>query len=233
MLKQDNKDYIYVIWKEPVSRRQFIIGELVKNGKYEFFYGHEVINAIEKGFDLLIEFDDLEKVYYCDELFPTFASRLPDKRRRGIEKILNKYGLNEFDKYELLKRSGAKLPTDNIEFIDPMPQEIENEMTRYFYIAGPRHYIGCNEGNNCEDSIDVKSTDKLYLELEPSNKYDKFAIQVINSNKEILGYIPRYYSENLSNFIKNGYKYDLMASLVNKNKNCNECIKVKLKVKKD
>jgi len=69
--------------------------------------------------------------------------------------------------------------------------------------------------------------------LEPSNKYDKFAIQVINSNKEILGYIPRYYSENLSNFIKNGYKYDLMASLVNKNKNCNECIKVKLKVKKD
>jgi len=162
MLKQDNKDYIYVIWKEPVSRRQFIIGELVKNGKYEFFYGHEVINAIEKGFDLLIEFDDLEKVYYCDELFPTFASRLPDKRRRG-----------------------------------------------------------------------VKSTDKLYLELEPSNKYDKFAIQVINSNKEILGYIPRYYSENLSNFIKNGYKYDLMASLVNKNKNCNECIKVKLKIKKD
>ena len=43
-------------------------------------------------------------------LFPVFASCLPDRKRKDIDKILQKYGLKEFDEYELLKKSGARLP---------------------------------------------------------------------------------------------------------------------------
>ena len=33
---------------------------------------------------------------------------------------MEKYKLEEYDSYELLKRSGAKLPIDNLQFIDPI-----------------------------------------------------------------------------------------------------------------
>jgi len=121
--RKDNRDYIYLIWKEPNTRRNYIVGQLSRNGQYEFSYGHEINKAIENGFKPLISFEDVDKLYKSDTLFPTFTSRLPDKKRRGIEKILSKYNLKEYDAYKLLKRSGARLPIDNLEFIDPMEWE--------------------------------------------------------------------------------------------------------------
>lgn len=123
MSRKDGKDYIYLIWKEPTSRRNYIVGQLSKNSQYEFSYGHEINEAIDKGFELLIPFEDVNKVYKSDTLFPTFSSRLPDSKRRGIERILAKYNLKEFDEYRLLKRSGARLPIDSLEFIDPILEE--------------------------------------------------------------------------------------------------------------
>ena len=120
---RNGRDYVYLVWKEIDTRRQYIVGQLSKNGKFEFNYGFEVKEAISKGFKLLIAFDDIDKVYENDILFPVFSSRLPDRKRRGIEKILEKYGLDEYDDYKLLKRSGARLPIDNLEFIDPTLSE--------------------------------------------------------------------------------------------------------------
>lgn len=59
-------------------------------------------------------------MYKCEELFPVFSSRLPDRKRKDIKKILEKYGLKEYDSYQLLKRSGARLPIDNLQFVDPI-----------------------------------------------------------------------------------------------------------------
>lgn len=132
--RKNNRDYIYLIWKDPSTRRNYTVGELSKNGQYEFSYGHEIREAIEKGFEPLISFQDINKVYKSDTLFPTFTSRLPDRKRRGLEKILLKYGLEEYDTYKLLKRSGARLPIDNLEFIDPILED--GDVKRIFYIAG-------------------------------------------------------------------------------------------------
>jgi hypothetical protein len=114
---KNGRDYIYLVWKEPKSRRQYIIGQLSKNGQFEFNYGFGIKEAIEKGFSLLISFDNIDNVYKNDMLFPVFSSRLPDKKRNDINKILFKYGMEEYDDYKSLKRSGAKLPIDNLEFI--------------------------------------------------------------------------------------------------------------------
>lgn len=227
MSKKNEKDYIYLIWKDPKSRRRYIIGELSKNGYYEFSYGHEIKEAIEAGFELLISFDKLDEVYKSDRLFPTFASRLPDRKRKGIEKILSKYGLQEFDEYKLLKRSGARLPIDNLEFIDPILDE--KEFKRIFYIAGTRHYLGC-EGSDCEKIIDLQKDDELVLELDSNNKYDSNAVKVLDKRNNILGYIPRYYSESMTNRLKKGVKYTCKVYEINKNANCDECIKVELEV---
>jgi len=124
------RDYIYLVWKDIKTRRQYIVGQLSKNGQFEFSYGFEVKEAIENGFKLLISFEQIDKVYKSDILFPVFSSRLPDMKRKGIEKILSKYGLDNYDDYKLLKRSGAKLPIDNLEFIDPILDENEGDVKR-------------------------------------------------------------------------------------------------------
>jgi HipA-like protein len=133
---KDSIDYIYLAWQEPSTGRYYIVGQLAqKNKGYEFSYGYEVEKALQRGFKLLIPFADLHKVYRSDTLFPTFSSRLPDKKRRGIEKILAKYGLKEYDAFNLLKRSGARLPIDNLWFIDPVLSRPKTKSVRRPYSA--------------------------------------------------------------------------------------------------
>jgi hypothetical protein len=129
---KDGRDYLLLIWKEPKTRRRYAIGELSKNGQFEFSYGYEVQQAIEAGFELLIAFPDIRKVYTNKNLFPVFASRLPDPKRKDIDAILKKYGLAEYNPYNLLKRSGARLPIDNLEFIDPIFDFESGKVVRQF-----------------------------------------------------------------------------------------------------
>ncbi|MCI9104056.1 MAG: DNA-binding protein, partial [Lachnospiraceae bacterium] len=63
MSVKDGKDYLYLIWKSEQTRKQYIIGQLTKNGQYEFQYSEEVQSAIADGFKPLLCFPDLNKVY--------------------------------------------------------------------------------------------------------------------------------------------------------------------------
>ena len=225
------RDYIYLVWKDIKTRRQYIVGQLSKNGQYEFNYGFEVEEAIKQGFKLLISFEEINKIYRSHILFPAFSSRLPDSKRKGIEKILSKYGLDEYDAYKLLKRSGAKLPIDNLEFIDPILDESEETIRRIFYLAGPRHHIGC-EGTECAKAENLEVEDKLQLVLEPENKFDSNAIKVLNADTVHIGYVPRFYSESITNLINKGYSYNCNIYEVQKDNNCNECVKIQLEMKK-
>lgn len=229
MSRKDGRDYLYLIWKEPISRRNYIVGQLSKNSQYEFSYGHEVELAIKEGFELLIPFDEIDKVYKSDTMFPTFSSRLPDSKRRGIERILAKYDLKEFDEYKLLKRSGARLPIDSLEFIDPILKEHNGEIKRIFHISGVRHYIGC-DGDNCERSLHLNAGERLSLELESTNEFDRNAVKIIYQNNDHIGYLPRYYSESVTEYLKEGAKYECRVVEVNKDRNCHECIKIKLEL---
>lgn len=229
MSVKDGKDYLYLIWKSEQTRNQYIIGQLTKNSQYEFQYGEEVQSAITDGFKPLLCFPDLNKVYKDDKLFAIFKSRLPDKKRKNIQAILNKYGLNEYDDYMLLKRSGARLPIDNLEFIDPILNLDEN-VTRIFFVAGVRHYLDC-DGKDCAQAIKVTRGDEVFLRKEPDNRYDQNAIQLLDSSGKILGYIPRYYSKGVTELLNLEKKILCHIYHVDKNKNCNECIKVIMEIK--
>jgi len=130
---KDDRDYLLLIWKEPKTRRTYIVGELSKNGKFEFSYGYEVQEAIAAGFELLISFPEIDKVYQNDNLFSVFMSRLPDPKRKGIKAILEKYGLTDYNAYELLKRSGARLPIDNLEFINSIFDFESEKIIKQFF----------------------------------------------------------------------------------------------------
>ena len=225
---KDGKDYLYLIWKSPQTRRQYIVGQLSKNGQYEFQYTEEVQDAIEVGFTPLISFPNISEIYTSKELFSNFSSRLPDRKRKDMDKILKKYGLEEFDPYQLLKMSGAKLPIDNLQFIDPI-LEFNNAFEREFYMAGVRYYLGC-EGENCEQTVDVTRGDQAFLKKEPENKADSCAVKILNDKEELLGYIPRYYSRAFTRMIDEGRTINCYVTSVDKNKCCSECIMIKVMV---
>lgn len=226
---KDGKDYLYLIWKSEVTRRQYIVGQLSKNGQYEFHYCGEVHKAIEAGFTPLIPFPDIDTTYNNDELFSVFSSRLPDRKRKDIDNILKKYNMNAYDPYEFLKKSGARLPIDNLQFIDPI-LDLSSSFQRTFYIAGVRHYLKC-QGENCELATDVTRGDEAFLVKEPENIADSNAIKVMNDSKEHLGYIPRYYSEAFTRIIDEGREYSCYVANVDKNKCCDECIALNVTVK--
>lgn len=228
MSKKNGKDYLYLIWKHPDTRRQYMVGILSKNGVFEFEYGLELAEAQKEGFNGIEAFKDYSKKYESEKLFPVFASRLPDKKRRDISAILQRYNLEEYDEYMLLKNSGARLPIDTFEFIDPIFDD-EQPISRNFYIAGVRHYLPCS-GKECNSQINVNINDKLQLSLEPDNIKDKYAVAILNSKNEKIGYIPRYYSKQLTQMINERRKITCTVTECNKATSCRECIKVSLYV---
>lgn len=113
------KDLVFLVWRDEKTGNTYKVAELYKqNGKYYFKYILENVKEAEKnGFELLIAFPQINATYENPHLFAVFGARLPDKKRPEIKEILETYGMTEYDAFELLKRSGAKLPTDNYEFV--------------------------------------------------------------------------------------------------------------------
>jgi hypothetical protein len=221
---------LYLIWKDPKTRRNFTVGRLEKNHGYSFEYYAEADNAEKAGWKRLGAFPEKKKRYESDILFPVFSSRLPDRKRRDINTILEKYGLHEYDEFNLLKKSRAKLPIDTYELIDPIfPEDVTVE--KEFYIMGTRYYALC-DGHDCECFSDVGIDEQLILEYDPENKHDPNAIRIKNETGDLLGYVPRYYSEAVLYRLRAGVTYSCVVIEVNKQHMCEECIKVKLNMPK-
>lgn len=219
-------NYLLLIWKDPETRRNYTVGKLTRGDCFTFQYYGEAENAEEAGWKLLGAFPTYQE-YRSNTMFPVFSSRLPDKKRRDIQNILEKYGLMEYDEFELLRRSGARLPIDTYEFIDPIPPD-DTEVEREFYITGIRYHSAC-QGSDCGALPGVKVGDILLLEEEPENAYDPMAIRVLTQEQEVLGYVPRYYNKAILARLHDGMGYSCKITEVNANmRNCSECLKARL-----
>lgn len=223
-------NYLFLIWKDPRSRRNYTIGRLTRSDKYYFEYCGEYKEALKAGWYYLSAFPEV-KVYESASLFAAFLARLPDPKRKGIDEILRKYDLSEYDGYELLRKSTGRLPIDTYEFIDPIFPE-EETVQRNFYVVGIRHVSGC-EGNDCEKMPVVKLGDGLELIREPDNLSDKFAVRVLSSNGEMLGYVPRYYSESVATRLEKGMTYSCNVIEIHEDRDCENCLKVCLRIPKE
>lgn len=229
MSRANDRDYLYLVWKYYKTRQRYIVGELSKNGKYEFRYRiNDVNRAIENGFEPLIAFPNIREVYESYDIFPAFSSRLPDKRRKDVKEILAKYKLEKYDAFELLKKSGGKLPTDSLEFIDPIFLE-ETNIEREFYIAGIRYYDYCDKENKyAKFNLDIN--ENLVLEKDSNNDHDKYAVKVKTKDDKVIGYIPMFFSKEISKAMKDNR--EIKCVVINKECNdiCEECIKVSLTI---
>lgn len=226
MFKERNVDFLYLIWKDPQTRRNFTVGKLTREEVFTFQYGEEYKEAENHGWGKLEAFPE-EKVYESSVLFPVFSSRLPDPKRRDIDKILTKYGLNSYDAYELLKKNGGRLPIDTYEFISPI-FPTDEIVQREFFIMGIRHLSPC-QGKDCALLPHINVGTLLQLIPEPMNNNDPFAIMVCTILGKPLGYVPRYYNRAILERLSKGLTYLCKVIEVNRD-NCSECVKVCLSI---
>ncbi|WP_053956876.1 HIRAN domain-containing protein [Inediibacterium massiliense] len=227
-----SREILWLIWQDPVKRQRYKIGELYKeNEMYYFRYDLEGVKEAKKyNFELLPSFSQLNSTYENDKMFPVFSTRLPDKRRRNIDEILKKYGLERYDAFEFLKKNGGKLPIDTLEFVEPIFLSYDFEkIERKFYVAGTRYYL--KESKTNFQDLNIKEGFELKLFQENNNEFDQFAVIVCNDQKIKLGYIPRYFSKTVSMAIEKKYMIECIVDMINLF-DFQECLKVKLIIKK-
>ena len=83
-MENKKQDFLYIVWKNPASRRNYIVGQLSFSNVYHFCYSNEYQDALKSGWKGLEAFPNYKIDYESKELFPIFASRLPDPKRRDI-----------------------------------------------------------------------------------------------------------------------------------------------------
>lgn len=202
---------LWLIWKEPKERRRFIIGELVyEDDEYKFRYiNPELNNAKEAGLDFFPGFDNIEREYKSKELFSNIDTRLPNISRPEYLNILNLYDLTaDSSKMEILAKTRGRLITDNFEFV---PIFDRNKIE--FEVAGTSHSEDIKKYKNI-----LEINDNLMLERQFDNKYDKYAVKVMcrkNDNIYCLGYVPRYYSRELSKLLSEKIDYSARIKFLN------------------
>ena len=218
---------LWLIWKEPISRRRFTIGLLEKNEKGFFFsyLNPELDEARKNGFLFFPGFDDLNKKYFSSDLFVNISTRLPNRKRPDYLEILNSYDLDSTStNFEILKATKGRLLTDNYEFVS-----IFNLNKIEFDVAGMRH---AKDLSQCQN--DLKENSSLLLEKEKDNLQDEYAIRILfqkGQKKYHIGYVPRYYSKPLSEALDQSISYSAMIEKIRIDRILNEdniVIEVKL-----
>lgn len=118
------KNIIWMIWKNDQGE-PFKVGELSKRSeKYYFKYDIDgVKKAEEYGFSPLPYLPRIDAEYFREELFRSFAQRLPWHGKKDVTSVLKEYNLQEYDAFELLKKTGGKTSTDRFEFISSVDEE--------------------------------------------------------------------------------------------------------------
>lgn len=202
---------LWLIWKDPISRRRYKIGSLIKeSNKYKFSYiNPELDDAKAVGFKYFPGFENLEKIYLSDNLFPNILTRLPNNTRPDYLEILNCYNLEkDSNDFEILKATRGRTFTDNYEFVPAFdPNKVE------FDVAGTSH---CKDIEECKKYLEINK--RLILEPDTNNLNDSNAIKIIFKENEKLyhlGYVPRYYSKELLDELRKGTQYSAMIQSLN------------------
>ena len=211
-----NTDVIYLTWRKDVDKVRRVIGVLKRESdNYTFEYLNDnVQRAIEEdGFSYYQPFLKLKK--YENNVLEFFKRRLLNPQRRDYDDFLNYWGAINYkdDVFSLLGLTGAKLLTDNFEFIAPHNERPARFNTDVSWLNTSSEYVVHSIKSLTNEEVEKRIT----LVREPNNEYDKKAVKVLFENEK-LGYIKSIHCDNVfdaltenrdvqvkvANIIKNG-----------------------------
>ena len=87
---------------------------------YKFQYCKDWSSGMPIGFYIVPGFDDFDTIYESEKLFWFFAELMTPRNRPDFKARLAKLGIDSYDEWEYLKRSGLRLITDRYELLEPV-----------------------------------------------------------------------------------------------------------------
>ncbi len=196
---------LFLAWEDPKSMSWFPIGRLTYDGKYQFVYTKGAVEAQTKfGFQPLISFPDLSKIYTSTQPFPFFSNRLMKPSRPEYKNYIQWLNIpeSEDNPITILSRSGGRKVTDNYE-IFPCPEPDKNGLYHIHFFADGLKYLNPKvieninqlKADEClylEEINQLKIDEYLYLEKKFETLFHKRLLILCTKNHDILGYCPCY-----------------------------------------
>lgn len=191
MVLAEHGEELILVWKHPITRLRYVIGRLWRDALgYHYRYDQAqrgILDAFRDGFTAFDAFPSIDTEYLAEELFPTFARRLPPRwRHEGLREI----GVDPDDPFDYFRRTGGRMATDTLEFLEPIRTDAATlAFVVRFPVAGWRYYAG-------ETVIPtVNPSDPVHLELELDNPFDSSAVRVLLGREAAhVGYVPAIYA---------------------------------------
>jgi hypothetical protein len=185
---------VFVSWQESETRIWYPIGCLEFDGEqYEYYYINAVEKAIARGFDRIFSFPDLDRTYRSVYLFPFFSNRLMSRSRPDYQRYIDSLNIppDRDNPLIVLSRSGGWKATDNYE-IFPSSTVEGNIYQTYFFLRGLRY-----QSRMHEILPSLRAGDSLHVTPEPDNEFDRQALKIIATDRQPLGYCPRYLAADI------------------------------------
>lgn len=186
------------MWRRPANNGRVLIGQLWRDALgYGFSFEPDLERALAEGFTPPGELsqEDEKPPLRSQHLFATFAQRIPHRQRPDFDVMMRSWGVVDTDDpFEILAKSGGILMTDRLELAeyrsptDPLDRPLEMR------IAAMEH--------GARQSLTIGETVTLRRELE--NPADSAAVQLIDGNRQLVGYVPRQYSSLVARILDAG-----------------------------
>lgn len=187
-------------WQEPKSRLWYVVGLLESDalGKSYSFHYLNICEIKEAGFHPLSSFPTFDKNYVSSELFPFFKNRVLSKGRKDFSDYLRTLGFSgssiEINPLDILSITGGERQTDNFHIIP----EVNPDENGFFNIRFFVHGIRYSPDTALTRIENLKNGEQLKILEDHSNSADKPAFQIQTLDCYVLGWIPRYIKEVLS-----------------------------------
>ena len=109
-----------------LTKKYNVVGDAVpigilsrEDGVYKFKYLNNHKADLPERFYKVPGFDDPARIYESETLFWVFADRMTPRDRPDFKDRLAKLGMDCYDEWEYLRRSGLRRIMDGYELVDP------------------------------------------------------------------------------------------------------------------
>jgi len=181
-----NDKTLFLAWQDKrLTRGWFPVGRLdvLRGGQaYRFLYTQGARRAqMEAGFDALLDFPKLDKVYDSRELFPLFKNRVISPGRGDFADYVRMLDLpRSADPVEILSVGGGSKATDSFEVFPKIEKRADGFFTCRFFLHGWRHVSPAAIARLDE----LEPGEKLYVTIELTNPATGLAVQI--QTKEVV-----------------------------------------------
>lgn len=207
---------LFIVWQDPETRMWYPVGQLTLGPQnYRFVYTHGA--TLSARFNPFERMDDLHIAYESEDLFPLFANRLLSKDRPEYKDYLSWLNLDneDFGPFEEFERTAGIRATDSLVLIPfPEPQSDGTYGLRFF--SNGIRYLP-QEAQHWVEKLETG--ERLFLMLDNQNEKDPLAIAIRTEPVMVVGYVPRYYTEDIRQLLDTKVSDSLMVCVEKMNKN--------------